>query len=530
MSPSTPPLFTVRDAVYDVLRSYGGTKIFGNPGSTELPMFRNFPDDIQYVLGLQESVVVAMADGYAQATRRVAFVNLHSAAGVGNGMGTLYTAFKNRTPLVIIAGQQARSILPFDPFLASEDAVSLPKPYVKWSIEPARAEDVPLAIATACQRALQAPCGPVLVSVPADDWDRPAQPVLPRTSSHQIQADPAVVAVMAQALAACRRPAFVVGAEIDRGQAWDAIVTLAEQHQARVYAAAQSSRCAFPEDHPLYMGVLPSGPEGVVAALAENDLVAVIGAPVFTYHIDGQPPYIRPGTQVFQITEDAASAARAAVGTSLVGSVGPTLRQLLAHPAGAPARPAPPRRVAPPRAEPGRPMSVAYALQTLAQWRRPTDIVVEEAPSARPVMQAYLPMLRPDSYYAMASGGLGFGIAAAVGVAMAQPEHKVIALIGDGSFMYSPQAVWNAVQERLNMTFVVLNNGRYAAMDRFGKVLGFPPDEILPGTQLPGLDFVALAHGQGCAGERLENPADLPEAWQRILAQPGPYLLELIVA
>ncbi|MFP3247279.1 MAG: thiamine pyrophosphate-binding protein, partial [Paraburkholderia sp.] len=135
---------TVRDAVIDFARRVGMTSIFANPGSTELPMFRDFPADFRYVLGLQEAVVVGMADGYAQASGNAALVNLHSAAGVGNAMGNIFTAFRNRTPLVVTAGQQARSILPFEPFLAASQATELPKPYVKWSIEPARAQDVPL--------------------------------------------------------------------------------------------------------------------------------------------------------------------------------------------------------------------------------------------------------------------------------------------------------------------------------------------------------------------------------------------------
>ena len=127
---------TVRDAVFSLLRAFGMTSVFGNPGSTELPMFIDFPEDFRYVLGLQESVVVGMADGYAQATHNAAFINLHSAAGVGHAMGNIFTAFRNRTPLVITAGQQARSILPFEPFLGSTQAPELPRPYVKWSVEP----------------------------------------------------------------------------------------------------------------------------------------------------------------------------------------------------------------------------------------------------------------------------------------------------------------------------------------------------------------------------------------------------------
>src|SRR5262245_37047064 len=174
---------TVREAVVCLLRELGMTTIFGNPGSTELPFFREFPDDFRYVLGLQESVVVGMADGYAQATRNAALVNLHSAAGVGHAMGNIFTACRNRTPLVITAGQQARSILPYEPFLFASEPARLPEPYVKWSIEPARGEDVPGAIATAYHIAMQPPCGPTFVSIPVDDWDRTAVPVATRIVS-----------------------------------------------------------------------------------------------------------------------------------------------------------------------------------------------------------------------------------------------------------------------------------------------------------------------------------------------------------
>src|SRR4051794_17984292 len=205
---------TVRDAVMDLLRRLDMTSIFANPGSTELPLFRNFPDDFRYILGLQEAVVVGMADGFAQATRNAAFVNLHSAAGVGNAMGNIFTAHKNRTPMVITAGQQARSILPFDPFLFSGQATELPKPYVKWSIEPARAEDVPLAIARAYYIAMQQPRGPVLVSIPVDDWEKPCEPVQARLVSSETRPEPRVLDVIGNTLDAAERPAFVVGAAV----------------------------------------------------------------------------------------------------------------------------------------------------------------------------------------------------------------------------------------------------------------------------------------------------------------------------
>src|SRR5207249_6269846 len=200
LSTGSKATFTVRDATIDLLRRLGMTSVFGNPGSTELPMFRDFPEDFRYVLGLHEAVVVGMADGYAQATRNAAFVNLHSAAGVGNAMGNIFTAYRNRTPLVITAGQQARSILPYEPFLFSAQATELPKPYVKWSCEPARAEDVPQAIARGYYLAMQPPRGPVFISVPADDWARPCERVAPRTVSTELRPAPGVLDEIGAAL------------------------------------------------------------------------------------------------------------------------------------------------------------------------------------------------------------------------------------------------------------------------------------------------------------------------------------------
>src|SRR5271163_347767 len=220
---------TVQEVVFDLFRSFGMTTIFGNPGSTELPMFRNFPADFRYVLSLQEMVAIGMADGYAQATRNAGLVNLHSATGLGHALGSLFTAYKNQTPLVITAGQQARSILPFEPFLFAERAPEFPRPYVKWSCEPARAEDVPAAIARAYYTAMQPPCGPTFVSVPIDDWDRPASAIEARGVTRELSPDPDAIRGLAEALAASERPAFVVGPAVDRAQAVDLMVRLAEK-------------------------------------------------------------------------------------------------------------------------------------------------------------------------------------------------------------------------------------------------------------------------------------------------------------
>jgi benzoylformate decarboxylase len=521
---------TVREAVLRLLRSFGMQRIFGNPGSTELPLFLDFPSDFDYVLGLQESVVVGMADGYAAATKNAAFVNLHSAVGVGHAMGAIFTAWKNRTPLVITAGQQARSLFPFDPFLFSAQATELPKPYVKWSCEPARAEDVPLALARAYYLAMLPPRGPVLVSIPSDDWARPCAPVEPRRIGMAPRCDADVLAAIGAALGACERPAFVVGAGVDRGGAWDEVRALAERHRARVFTAPMSSRCGFAEDHPQFAGFLPAMRERIVAALAGSDLVLLLGAPAFTYHVEGEGPHIPDGAALCQITDDPETAAWAPVGTSAVGDLRDAVQTLLKT-AGPRDRPLPVGRPARPRAEASVPMSVAFSLQTLAEVRRPEDVIVEEAPSSRPVMHGHLPMLRSETFYTMASGGLGFGLPAAVGVALARPEARVVGLVGDGSAMYSIQALWSAAQRKLAMTFVILNNRRYAALQEFAPTFGFAPGARLEGTDLGGLDFVAMAHGMGVADAvRVERPEALRDALATALRSPGPSLVEIVVA
>ena len=210
---------TVRDAVLELLRELRMTTVFGNPGSTELPFLQGWPDDLRYILALQEASAVAMADGYAQATGRAAFVNLHSAAGVGNALGSVFTAFRNQTPLVITAGQQVRSLMPYDPYLGADRASEFPRPYVKWSCEPLRAQDVPVAIAQAHAIASQHPRGPVFVSIPADDWSAKAAAVPSRRYAEAASADREALQAFAGAVARSLRPALVVGAGVARSDA-----------------------------------------------------------------------------------------------------------------------------------------------------------------------------------------------------------------------------------------------------------------------------------------------------------------------
>ena len=522
----TPELASgsVREAAYALFRAFGMTTVFGNPGSTELPLFRDFPADFRYVVGLQESVVVSIADGFAQARGAAALVNLHSAIGVGHALGSIFTAYRNQTPLVITAGQQARSILPFEPFLYSEQAANLPRPYVKWSCEPARAEDVPAALARAYYAAMQPPRGPTFVSVPVDDWDRACAPVAAREVSNRVAGDPALLARAAASLASARRPVIVVGASVARNGAWDEVVALAERHQASVWASPLSARNSFPETHPLFAGFLPADRARIVACLAGCDLVVALGAPVFTYHVEGHGPHVPDGATLVQLTDDPSAADRAPVGFAIVTDLQLGIAALLEHPA--PRRPAPPARPRPPRLGPER-LTDRYLMQQIALLRPAGSIIVEEAPSSRPAMHECLPILERDTFHTCASGGLGHGLPAAVGVALARPGRKVIGLLGDGSAMYSIQGLWNAAELGLPIAFIIVNNQGYRALDEFSAHFGLPS---VPGTRLLHLDFCALAQAQGVAGLRVTSAGELDAALATAFAASHPMLIEVCVA
>jgi len=513
---------TVREAVYALLREFGLTTVFGNPGSTELPMFRNFPEDFRYVLGLQESVVVAMADGFAQGRNDAALVNLHSAVGVGHALGSIFTAYKNQTPLVITAGQQARSILPFEPFLFSEQAAQLPKPYVKWSVEPARAADVPAAMARAYYVSMQPPRGPTLVSVPVDDWDRRCLPVAGRLVSRAVAGDPVLLAHAADALRRAQRPVIVVGASVARDDAWDETVALAELHRAPVWVSPMSARNSFPERHPLFAGFLPADRAGIVSRLEGADFVLVLGAPVFTYHVEGHGPHIPEGATLMQLTDDPGAASWSPVGTAIVTNLKLGVAALQGSgPLAARTPPAVAQRAA--RVKPDV-LTDRYLLQQIAALRPADSIVVEEAPSSRGAMHDHLPMLHRDTFHTCASGGLGHGLPAAVGVALARPGRKVIGLLGDGSAMYSIQGLWTAAELGLAVAFVIVNNLSYRALEEFGTHFDIG---VLPGVQLPHLDFCALAQGHGVKSIRVGRCEDLDAALHEIFSAKVPMLLQV---
>jgi len=516
---------TVKHATFGLLRAFGIKKVFGNPGSTELPFLSDWPDDIDYVLGLQEASVIGMADGYAQATSNAGFANLHSGAGVGNALGNIYTAHRNQTPLVITAGQQARSILPLQAFLYAERASEFPRPYVKYSVEPARPEDVPAAIARAYYVAMQPPCGPTFVSIPIDDWTRPTQPIEARSVSREFGPDPGAMKALAAALSESKRPALVVGPGVDRAEAVDLMVKVAEKTKAAVWVSPFSARCSFPERHPQFAGFLHASPGQLSDALRDHDLVVVIGAPVFTFHVEGHASIFDGATTIFQITDDPTAAAVTPSGTSIVATMKPALSALLdllleTKRTIAAARALP---QAPSAADP---IPVEFLLHSLSQAMRNDAVLVEEAPSHRPAMQKFMPMRGQDSFYTMASGGLGFGLPAAVGMALGRPDVRTVCLIGDGSAMYSIQALWTAAQRKLPLTVVVINNSGYGAMRSFSQVMQV---RNVPGLELPDIDFVKIAEGMRCDAVRVSKSSELTGVLKRGLAHKGVSLIEVMV-
>ena len=521
---------TVREATYDLMRSLGLTTIFGNPGSTEEPFLKDFPRDFAYVLGLQEASAVAMADGYAQGTGHPVVVNLHTAPGLGNAMGNLYTAWVHRSPLIVTAGQQTREMLVMEPFLTNPDATMPPRPWVKWSYETTRAQDAAAALMRAYATALQPPAGPVFLSFPLDDWEKRAERhVEARRISHRVASDPEGIRRMAEALAGSRNPALVLGAAVDRSHGWEAAVALAEKLRAPVWSAPICERAVFPEEHPYYRGPLPPAIKPLAETLRDHDVVLVVGAPVFRYYHYVAGEYLPEGTRLLHLTDDPSEAARAPVGDSVLGDVSLACAALAALLPVSP-RPEPKMSVLP--AQPPEPsMTAAFLYHSLAQVKPRDAVVVWESPSNLAQFHTYVRSTLPATFFLSGSGGLGFALPAAVGLCLAERDtrraRRVIAIVGDGSAQYSIQALWTAAQLDLPILFVVLRDEAYTILKAFA---AFEGASGVPGLDLPGLDTVKLAEGFGCAARRITEPGGVAGALREALRSDHPTLLEVAIA
>lgn len=516
---------TVREVTLDLLRELGVTTVFGNPGSTELPFLKDFPEDFTYVLGLQEASVLGMAEGYAQGTGNAALVNVHTAPGLGNAMGALVTAYHNRTPLLVTAGQQDRRHISLEPLLTGK-LVELAKPYVKRSHEPSRAEDVPGEILRAYHTAMQPPKGPVFVSIPMDDWEAEAEALEVRPVSYRSVPDPEALEEVAGVLHRARNPAIVTGSGVERSGAFYDAVSLAERLRAPVWQEPISPLANFPQDHSLFRGHLAPAQKHLAEQLSGHDVVLVLGAPVFLYYPYVPGPVVERGTRVLQITEDPEEAARAAVGSSVVGDVRAAilaLTELLPETD----RPMPPAPEEPPVPEAADPMPVEYVMHALSEALPQGTAIFDESISSMAKLHRYVRIDQPGGYHLAVSGALGFALPASVGFKLAVPERPVVCVIGDGSSMYSIQALWTAARYGADVAFIVINNRGYSILKGFRDAIG--AGEKVPGLDVHGVDIVQVAKGFGVEGEVVERAGDLRSSLERALDAGRPYLLEIIV-
>jgi benzoylformate decarboxylase len=521
---------SVHQATYDLLRRLGLTTVFGNPGSTEQTFLKDFPTDFTYVLALQEASVVAMADAFSQVTGKPALVNVHTAAGTGNAMGSLVSAYDAKTPLIITAGQQHRDMAIVEPYLANRDETMLPRPWVKWAYQPVRAEDVPAAFMRAYAVALQPPAGPVFLSIPLDDWAKPALgPAQIRDVSRRVAPDPERLASFAARIDNSRNPALVLGPEVDRAGGWDSAIALAEKLRVPVYKPPLADRVSFPEDHALYQGPLPMTIPGVSKRLEGHDLVLVIGAPVFRYYPFLPGPWLPEGTEVLHVTCDPDTAAYAASGDSMVGDAKLVIDLLIDKLASSPAGRVAPTPLSWPRkvpAAPSSPLTPPEAYAALSDVRPSDAVIVNESTSTMVQQAEWLPTVRSGSFFTTASGGIGWGVPGAVGVALGDRargvRRTVVATIGDGSFQYSAQAIWTAAQHKLPIVYVVFRNGEYSILKSFAELEQAPG---VPGLDLPGLDIVSIAKGFGLHSVQANTADEIRDQFNLAVAADGPTVI-----
>ncbi|MEU6998444.1 thiamine pyrophosphate-dependent enzyme [Nonomuraea sp. NPDC046570] len=532
------PLPTVRDATFSVLRRHGMTTLYANPGSTEVSLLAGLPDDLSFVLALHEGSVVGLATGQAIATGRPALAILHTTAGLGNAVGAIATARVNRAPLVVLVGQQDRRHLALEPFLTGR-LTGLAGDYPVWTDQPLRAQDVPGAIARAWHEAGTGR-GPALVVVPMDDWaaEMPAgQVVAAPLALHRPASVPeAGIADLVALVAGAASPALVTGAGADHPAAWSALVELADRLRCPVWQESFGARAGFPQDHPLFAGVLPAGRAQQREALAGHDLVLVVGAPVFRHYPYQPGPLLEPGTKIALVTDDPAEAHRSPADLAVLADLPAVCERLVAalpsdrRPRGETVRAPRVSREGPPPPAPGEPLRAAHVLAALAVRLPPDAVVVEETPSSRPDLHRLLPARRPLGFVSAAMGGLGFALPAAVGLRMGVPHRPVVAVVGDGSAVYGIQALWSAARYRAGVLFVVLSNGRYAVMDRLAEAHGAGK---APWPAFEEVSLSGLATSFGCPSLRVDDHDELLRVLDEVIpglaARDEPLLLDVAV-
>ncbi len=542
----------------DVLAHCGVRYVFGNPGTTELPLCDALLDDrrLQYILALQEVPAMAIADGYAQASGLPGVVNVHICCGLGNAMGMLYNAYREGTPLLLTAGQQDRRLMFEEPILGG-DMVGVVRPWTKWAAEVGRVEDMPSAVRRAVQAAMTPPTGPVFLSLPLDVQMARAELDLtpPQMPDPHVRPPSDALRAAAEVLAEAKTPGILVGSRICEADAVDELVATAERLGAPVLHEPPSShgRCSFPSDHPLAAGTLPFSSPDIRRQLGQFDVLLVAGMKLTQQFLYREPARAVPEhVRLVQIDDDPWELGKNyPVEVGLIGHPKPALAELAMaldaamtpeQTEAARARTAAHgrqrteyreslRREADEQRD-ARPLTPMCLMESLARIL-PTDVaVIEEAPTTTHSYFERAGVLKnTDGYFAHRGWALGWGLNCAIGVQLAWPDRPVLALIGDGAAMYGIQGLWTAAHYRLPVTFVICNNTQYKILKDCAPALNLPAARAARYEGLdivdPEIDYVGLSQSLGVAACRVSDPDELSVVVRRSLAGDVPQLIEV---
>lgn len=544
---------TGRSAFISLLKDEGVTHLFGNPGTTELPIMHALTDhpDMKFILALQESLVVAMADGYSRASGELVACNVHVAPGLGNALGSLYNAKFTGTPMILTAGQQEQGHGLMEPLLY-DSLVPMAAPLVKWATEVTRLEDLPRVMHRAAKIATTAPTGPVFISLPGDILNEEAGIELGRATRVDTAMRPPdnTLADLADRLLQAENPVIVAGPEIVTSDAFEEIAKFADALGAPAYQQTIPYGAHFPSEHRAFMGALSRDQKQVRSVLEPFDLLVFVGADVLRMSVwdpvDAMPPdmaLIHIGLDDWEIGKNYPTevAVRADVKETLKVLI-PVLQEKggLAHRDTADirlsaladknwsAKAASMREKASGLSD-TTPIAGDWLMMQVADALPDKAIVVNEGLTTSNSLLSFLPYRDRYSYHGLASGGIGWAIAATVGISLAQPDRPVVSVIGDGSAMYSVQALWTAAHLKLPITYVICNNRGYRIIKQ--RLLSFHGNDQFIGMDFedPEIDFVGLARSLGMTAERVENPAAVRPALDKAIASGGPVLLDVSV-
>jgi benzoylformate decarboxylase len=551
------PFLSGKRAFLELLKQEGVDYIFGNPGTTELPLMDALATEkeLRYVLGLQEAAVMAMADGYAQASGKLTAVSVHVAPGLGNAMGMLYDARKAGSPILVTAGQHPQNFSFSEPILWA-DLPEIARPFVKWSAEVRRLEDLPNAIHRAAKTALAPPTGPVFLSLPGDVLTNEGEIELgaPSRVAPNVRGDRTAIETAAALCAAADRPLIFAGDAVAQSGSHTEIVAFAELLGAPVYAEAVASRASFPASHPLFCGAMQRSQPAIREILARHDLLVSVGADLFALSLPSDVDALPEGLAIVHLDTDPWELAKNyPVRSAILGEPKVTLPELTAevHTRMNPAQRTRARdRFARTRSEaaavreelaasargaatrtPIEPLALVHAIgETL-----PSEaVVVDETISSGTGLRLFLRSDDPQSFFGLRGGGIGWGLPAAIGAKLALPNRPVFALIGDGSAMYTVQALWTAAHERLAVTFVIFDNASYKILKQRARAMGAHAAQT--GTYVgmdlnePAIDFVALARSLGVEADRATTLEEVRTQLERGLKSGVPRLVDVVIA